>query len=55
MKTMIEPCIVISARYCSGVIKPPGVNGSLRLGQTRWMRINIDSAIPRNTEKRARK
>ena len=55
MKTMIDPCMVISARYCSGVIWPPGVNGILALGQTRWMRISMDRAMPTNTEKSARK
>ena len=35
MNTMIVPCMVTSARYCSGVITPPGVNGSLAAGQTR--------------------
>ena len=51
---MIEPCMVTSAKYCSGVIWPPGVNGSFAAGQTRWMRINNDRAMPTNTEKSAR-
>ena len=54
MNTMIDPCMVTSARYCSGVIMPPGVNGSFRFGQTRWMRISSESAMPTNTEKSAR-
>src|SRR2546422_4413423 len=55
MKTMIVPCMVISARYCSGVMRPPSKNGSLAFGQARWMRISSERNIPTKTESTANK
>ena len=55
MKTMIVPCMVISARYWSGVMRPPSKNGSLALGQARWMRISSERNIPTKTESTANK
>src|SRR5207245_11617531 len=48
-------CMVISARYCSGVMRPPSKNGSLAFGQARWMRISSERNIPTKTESTANK
>ncbi len=53
MKTMIVPCMVISARYCSGVIWPPLKNAKCAVGQARCKRISSESAMPTNTENKA--
>ncbi len=47
--TIMVPCMVTSARYCSGVITPPLMNGKCAPGQTRWKRISTDSTIPMQT------
>src|SRR5216683_2874361 len=53
-KTMMVPCMVISCKYSSGVITPPGAPlfesncrpGMATLFHARWKRINQESTIP---------
>ncbi len=54
-KTMIVPCIVTSARYCSGVMMPPRTNGKCAAGHTRWKRIRSERTMPIVTAASARK
>ncbi len=52
MNTMIVPCMVTSARYCSGRIAPPKP-GIAAFGQARWARKSQERTIPTVTAARA--
>src|SRR5574341_1533659 len=58
---MMVPCMVMSARYSSGVITPPAApcgnirssSGIFNVGEARCVRISRDSVIPTRVENKA--
>ena len=51
-KTMMVPCIVTRARYCSGVMTWPH-RGILCEGHASWKRMSNDRNMPTKTATRA--